>query len=96
MDSAYFAYERAINMMDQNEKEFKYLSASFLTENKIIESAVHNYKPEEDKAVDNFWKISDPLFLTKYNERLLEHYSRVSYSNLKFSVDELELKVEYR
>ena len=93
LDSAYFAYERAINMMDQNEKkEFKYLSASFLTENKIIENSDHNYKPEEDKVVDNFWKISDPLFLTKYNERLLEHYSRVSYSNLKFSVDELELK----
>lgn len=33
-----------------------------------------------------FWKERDPLFLSEYNERILEHYCRVAYSNLKFEV----------
>ena len=36
------------------------------------------------KIIDNYWKFSDPLFITEYNERLLEHYSRVAYADLRF------------
>ncbi|MCZ6634054.1 MAG: GWxTD domain-containing protein [bacterium] len=32
-----------------------------------------------------FWRAYDPLFLTDYNERRLEHYGRVAYANLRFS-----------
>lgn len=31
-----------------------------------------------------FWKKRDPLFLTEVNERVLEHYSRLAYVNLRF------------
>ncbi|MDP6041558.1 MAG: GWxTD domain-containing protein [Candidatus Latescibacteria bacterium] len=32
-----------------------------------------------------FWREQDPLFLTKYNERRLEHYARLAYANLRYS-----------
>ncbi len=35
-----------------------------------------------------FWKQRDPLFLTELNERLLEHYARIAYANLRFSFPE--------
>ena len=35
---------------------------------------------------NKFWKERDPLYLSEYNERILEHYCRVAYSNLKFEV----------
>ncbi|MCH7782441.1 GWxTD domain-containing protein, partial [candidate division KSB1 bacterium] len=42
-------------------------------------------------AEENFWKPKDPLFLTPYNERELEHYGRVAEANLRFSVPERNL-----
>ena len=35
-------------------------------------------------AIREFWTGRDPLFLTEYNERLLEHCRRVAYANLRF------------
>lgn len=37
----------------------------------------------EDHA--RFWQSQDPLFLTPYNERRMEHYARLAYANLRFS-----------
>lgn len=34
---------------------------------------------------DVFWKPQDPLYLTDYNERRMEHYARMAYANLRFS-----------
>jgi len=39
--------------------------------------------PKSDES--NFWYQRDPLYLTPYNERELEHYSRVAEANLRFS-----------
>lgn len=38
-----------------------------------------------------FWQSRDPLFLTEYNERLLEHYSRLAYVNLRYGDPEEDL-----
>lgn len=38
-----------------------------------------------------FWKERDPLNLTPYNERLLEHYTRIAYSNLRFGIPKLNI-----
>ncbi|KPK86989.1 hypothetical protein AMJ80_12805 [bacterium SM23_31] len=35
---------------------------------------------------DTFWNTRDPFYLTSYNERRLEHYSRVAEANLRFSM----------
>ena len=32
-----------------------------------------------------FWQQQDPLFLTPFNERRMEHYGRVAYANLAYS-----------
>lgn len=49
------------------------------------------YRQSENKSefIKSFWKKRDPLFLTEYNERILEHYSRIAYVNLRFGVPRL-------
>lgn len=92
IDSSSSAYTKALNLMNTKEKnDFKFQSASFLLQNKLSDKFKKITETEIEKTVNNFWQVSDPLFLTDYNERLLEHFSRVAYSNLKFSVDELEI-----
>ena len=41
---------------------------------------------EDSAALAQFWNKNDPLFLTDHNERRMEHYGRVAYANLRFSV----------
>lgn len=41
---------------------------------------------------ERFWRKQDPLYLTDNNERILEHYSRVAYANLRFSNPRLGIK----
>jgi len=80
-DSCQFAYQKALYLMTADEKkEFKLSTTMMLIGDNEID------KDKIDKIVDDFWNMRDPLYLTKYNERLLEHYSRVAYSNLRFSV----------
>ncbi len=44
------------------------------------------YQPWVDSAERvRFWRRQDPLFLTEFNERRMEHYGRVAYANLRFS-----------
>lgn len=38
-----------------------------------------------------FWDQKDPFYLTKYNERQLEHFNRMTYVNLRFSVPRLNI-----
>ncbi len=41
--------------------------------------------PNEKRDYERrFWKQRDPLFMTEFNERVLEHYSRFAYANLRF------------
>ena len=42
-------------------------------------------KWEDSPALAEFWRKQDPLFLTEFNERRMEHYRRVAYANLRFS-----------
>lgn len=36
---------------------------------------------EQKKRISKFWETKDPFFLSEENERLVEHYYRVAYSN---------------
>lgn len=40
-----------------------------------------------DTSVERAWASRDPLLSTPTNERLMEHYQRVAYANLRFSED---------
>ncbi len=80
-DSSQSSYKKALNLMTEDEKKAFRDSTSF-----VLMGFKENGDESADSSVNNFWNHKDPLFLTQYNERLLEHYSRVAYSDLMFSV----------
>ena len=49
------------------------------------EAAYNSLKGPDKAAYESaFWKQRDPLFLTSFNERLLEHYTRLAYVNMRY------------
>ncbi|MSS72197.1 MAG: GWxTD domain-containing protein [Candidatus Latescibacteria bacterium] len=42
----------------------------------------------ETPGLTHFWGQRDPLLLTPFNERRMEHYNRVAYANLRFGLPE--------
>ena len=76
-------YQRALDLMSIEERE-------------LLES-IDLLVPQEDHAFrdttqtidgllerEMFWKRQDPLFLSNFNERKMEHFGRMAYSNLRF------------
>ncbi len=92
MKRSHDEYKLALNMMDKFEKDDFMVNSIlfFLGESESLASDIINDE-NVDEIIESFWKTFDPLFLTEYNERLLEHYSRVAYANLNFSVPSLGL-----
>ena len=87
LSESYKEYQSALLLMPITERlDFTYNSVVELLD-PVAEELISKLKPKEVRNfIDAFWNASDPLFLTKYNERLLEHYSRVAYSNLRFGM----------
>ncbi len=87
LTESYKEYQAALLLMSISERlDFTYNSVVELLD-PVAEDIISTLKPKEVRNfIDAFWNASDPLFLTNYNERLLEHYSRVAYSNLRFSL----------
>ena len=85
LSESYKEYQSALLLMPIADRlDFTYNSVVELLD-PVAEKLIRKLKPKEVRNfIDAFWNASDPLFLTKYNERLLEHYSRVAYSNLRF------------
>lgn len=92
MKLAHDEYKLAIDMMDKHEKyDFTLNSVLLILGNSdLLDSDLINDE-NADQLIKTFWQASDPLYLTDYNERLLEHYSRVAHANLNFSVPSLGL-----
>ena len=76
-------YQRAYDLMNVEERE-------------LLES-IDLLVPEEEHASrdttqtidallerEMFWKSQDPLYLSDFNERKMEHFGRMAYSNLRF------------
>ena len=87
LSESYKEYQSALLLMPLTERlDFTYNSVVELLD-PVAEELIGKLKPKEVRNfIDAFWNASDPLFLTRYNERLLEHYSRVAYSNLRFGI----------
>lgn len=87
LKEAHIEYKKALDLMDESERiDFTFNSVKLFLESSF-EEVFKNYNDDELKEFINiYWKVSDPLYLTEYNERLLEHYSRVAYANLNFSI----------
>ncbi|MGE5432043.1 MAG: GWxTD domain-containing protein [Syntrophomonadaceae bacterium] len=83
---SYEEYKKALRLMSYDEEiDFTFNSVKELLE-PLLGDEYKKYTSDELKQViDLYWKVNDPLNLTEYNERLLEHYSRVAYSNLRFT-----------
>ena len=90
------AYHRMSDYFLANQK-FK-LAKSYMSDEELslFESVIAVLDPAENKryaALNStqksdyqrkFWKQRDPLFMTEFNERISEHYSRFAYANLRF------------
>lgn len=78
-------FDIALSLMEANEKEaFIYNSVKML-----LDPVIGSKYPKMDdimltETIKKFWNTEDPLLLTNYNERLLEHYARVAFSQLRF------------
>jgi GWxTD domain-containing protein len=83
-------YKKALELMNKDEREdFIFNSVKVLLQ-PVLEKEIKTLSDYElSEIIEQFWKASDPLYLTDYNERLLEHYSRVAYANLHFSVPKM-------
>ena len=93
LDSSSLEYKKAIDEMSYDEKE------DFLVNSvKILLKPIHGDKLDKmgkrqlEEFIKLYWNFSDPLILTNYNERILEHYSRVAYANLRFSIPKQNIK----
>ncbi len=90
LDSAYFEYKKAIELMTEKEKkDFTYNSVKVLLQPYLKDKTDQLNENSLKQIINIFWKLRDPLNLTNYNERLLEHYTRVAYADLRFSVPKL-------
>lgn len=90
LKESYQEYKKALSLMSFDEqKDFTFNSVKSLLE-PLFDDVMKKMNDEElENFIDLYWKVSEPLYLTDYNERLLEHYSRVAYSNLHFSVPKM-------
>jgi GWxTD domain-containing protein len=83
---SYEEYKKALRLMSYDEEtDFTFNSVKKLLEPLLGEEYRKYSDGELREIIDLYWKVNDPLNLTEYNERLLEHYSRVAYANLRFT-----------
>ena len=91
MDVAHNYYQRALERMTGQERsllESVDIIASEDERTRMAQAIVYDDSGVEDwkpNVLDRFWRGHDPLFLTEFNERKMEHYGRVAYANLRFS-----------
>jgi GWxTD domain-containing protein len=86
------AYKRALELMDENEKEdFVFNSIEILLQPVIKkgQKVISDYELSE--IIEQFWKISEPTSLTNDDKELLDHYSRVAFADLHFSVPQINI-----
>ncbi len=87
IEESFHEFQNALVLMSDSERQdFIYNSVKELLEPVLGEKFKSYSRLKIKEIIDYFWKYSDPLYLTDYNERLLEHYSRVAYANLRFGV----------
>ncbi|MFQ6618066.1 MAG: GWxTD domain-containing protein, partial [Fidelibacterota bacterium] len=78
-------FERAKKYMPYNERMvFDSIDLILQSEQKRIYKSLSGRERIAYKR--NFWVSQDPLWITEYNERKLEHYTRVAYANLRFGI----------
>jgi GWxTD domain-containing protein len=75
-EHARIAFAHGLNRLEEDDR---YLRAGFV---------LHEVSAQNLASLERMWAPEDPLHLTKTNERLMEHFQRVAYANLRFSEDD--------
>lgn len=82
---SYESYSKALADMSKYEYEdYTYNSVRMILSREIEKLGLKT-ESEIKEYISNYWNEKDPLRMTKYNERLLEHYSRIAFANLNYS-----------
>ena len=82
-DESYEYYQRALDLMSVEEREL-------LESIDLLVSEEDHASRDTTQTIDAllereiFWKRQDPLYLSDFNERKMEHFGRIAYSNLRF------------
>jgi len=86
-DAAMQAYQQALELMPPADRAFFYSLQTVLSPDslKIYERTPDSLQTQRQQL---FWTARDPLFLTEANERLLEHFGRIAYANLRYGIPE--------
>ncbi len=86
-EAAMQAYQKALELMPPADRAFFYSLQTVLAPDslKIYEKAPDSL---QTRMQQRFWTARDPLFLTEANERLLEHFGRIAYANLRYGIPE--------
>ncbi|MGD8780282.1 MAG: GWxTD domain-containing protein [Ignavibacteria bacterium] len=79
-------FDIAFSLMNAEDRtEFKIQSVIEIINPSFKDNLKNKSVPDIERILDYFWKVKDPLNLTKQNERLLEHYCRMVYANYYLS-----------
>lgn len=87
MDAAAKSFETALRFLEPENRD-ALESLDYL----LSSSEQREYENDPIAYASRFWTSKDPRYLTPYNERKLEHYSRLVYADLLYGSDELGLR----
>ena len=89
-EAAQRAFEKAFAEMSPADRQLFFSLATVLSPKELKEylAATDTSRRREEQ---DYWNARDPLFMTSANERILEHFSRMAYANLRFSFPERKI-----
>lgn len=82
-DESHEYYQRALDLMSIEERELLE-SVDLLVPEEEHASRDTTQTIDELLEREMFWKRQDPLYLSDFNERKMEHFGRIAYANLRF------------
>jgi len=90
-DLAEREYQLAKELMNPSERDSLESISIILTPD---QKRQYNLVSNSEKASihQTFWRSKDPFYLSEFNERELEHFSRLAYANLRFSKSEKDIE----
>ncbi len=86
-DAAETSFREAMEIMDPESRSV-FQDISLL----LPPEELSAYEETPDQVASQFWTSKDPRYLTPYNERKIEHYARLTYADLMYKSDDLNLR----
>lgn len=89
LDSSYSAFSEALRLMPQADRQ-RYLSLDVIATSDELRALSRANPGYADSVTMLLWRKRDPNPATRVNERLVEHLSRVTFSDFHFYVKRLD------